>query len=279
MKRRTHVAHHYVPDFLLKNWHTLPDDKLTQYSWVPGKLDTQRRKAKHVAKEDYLYGTSSVTGELDVRVETEFFTQVIDNPGAPVLRQLCSEGTKGLRESERQIWAQFLVAQMARTPAMVKHFQSAAEKDFREGAQRIADQPGRANFLAYVDTHAPNTGKNIGVEILPEVIGNAKLISAVQAAQWHVMDLSSSSLDLLIGDRPLLIVGPLNMNFLMTLPLTPKHLFCAAFHQGTIDSISRSRPIEIAKTMNKDMVLHAAKYIYATSDLHTPLVRKYLRQT
>ena len=70
IKLAKHVAHHFVPDFLLRNWHSTPEEKLTHFEWVFGKLDVQEYKAKHVAKQKHLYSTVQQDGTHDTSLET-----------------------------------------------------------------------------------------------------------------------------------------------------------------------------------------------------------------
>lgn len=53
--RMAHDEHHFVPAFLLREWQTGDDDKLTSLRWARGALVANRYKAKSVAKQRHLY--------------------------------------------------------------------------------------------------------------------------------------------------------------------------------------------------------------------------------
>lgn len=274
---KSYVGHHYVPKFLLKNWHA-ESGRLIQYEWASYGFDAREYTAKSVAKQDHLYSTISDEGEMDVRLEPEYFTAEIDNPAGSVLKKIVSSDISALNSAERRVWARFLVAQLARTPSMVDHFKNNTEDFFDAGVEAIASQPGRASFREYVRANAPSVTRNLSREILPNVIEDSRLINAMYSAHWRCIRLRWSRLDLLIGDRPLLQVGPLSSNFLIVLPLAPRILFCAARNAQSIESLRKANEDSIVRTINKDTVIKAAKYVYSKDQSHVALVRRYLKR-
>lgn len=274
----THVAHHYVPEFLLGAWHSGADNKLAQYSWVPKGLDIQRYTAKAVAKQVHLYSSTSASGERDNRVEKDYFGPEIDNKAAPVVRRLIDMGVDGLSSDQREVWARFLVAQMVRVPSMLQYFATFAEREFTEGAKAIASQPGRASFLEYARNNEPHAGANAAVGMLETVIEDEKLNSALLNAKWRIFQPKNSKFDLLVGDNPLIMLGGMSDNFIAALPLGPRTLFCAASDEGTLGNIESESHTDVVSTVNKDSITKAAKYVYAKDTSQTALVKKYLKK-
>lgn len=274
--RATHAEQHYVPEFLLKAWHSEKDNKLVQYKWVPQKLDIQHYSAKAVAKERHLYSTTLPTGERDTRIEKDYLGPEIDNKAAPVLQRILTGGVEGLDGEQREIWVRFLVAQMVRVPSMIQHFAEFARREFAKGIDAIVRQPGRSKFGSYAEEHAPYAGANAAVEMLEDVIESDRLCGALLDTSWHAHRLRWSKVDLLIGDRPLLQVGPMAENFLIVLPISPRVLFCAASHEGTLEKMKSSDHTGVAKTLNKDSAMKASKYVYATDVSQTAVVERYL---
>ena len=272
---KSHVAHHYVPKFLLKNWHA-ESGKLIQYEWASYGFDAREYTAKSVAKQDHLYSTISDLGEMDVSLEPDYFTAEVDTPAGAVLQKILSSGISAINIEEREIWARFLVAQLARTPSMIDRFRNSTEDFFEAGVEAIASQPGRSGFREYVRANAPNVTRNISLEILPNVIEDPRLVQAIYSAHWRCVRLRWSKLDFLIGDRPLMHVGPLSSNFLMVLPLAPRILFCAARNSQSIESLMKANESSVVKTINKDTVRNAARYVYSKDHSHDALIRRRL---
>lgn len=274
--RSTHVKQHYVPDFLLKQWHSVADNKLVQYSWTPRGLDIQRRAAKYVAKETHLYSTTSSSGDRDVSIERNYLGPEIDAPAALVFQQLLAGCVESLEIEKREAWVRFLIAQKVRVPSTINHFRNRAEQVFSEGIDAIASQPGRAGFREYAAEHAPHAINNMAVEVLEPVINSELLSDALLRASWSVFKARWSKLDFLIGDRPLIQVGGMSQNFIIVLPLGPRALFCAASDNGTLKKMQDSDHTSVVRTINKDSVNCSLKYVYAKDDSQRAVVEKYL---
>jgi hypothetical protein len=67
-----HDQHHFVPAFLLREWESGKDDKLTSLRWARGAVVANRYKAKSVAKQRHLYTTGLAEGRPDNKLEREF---------------------------------------------------------------------------------------------------------------------------------------------------------------------------------------------------------------
>lgn len=117
----THVEHHYVPRFLLEQWHTKPDDKLTCFKWAHGRMVNNRLKAKSVAKERHLYSMERSRLQPNVQIEKEFWGPHIDEPAAIVHAKMLSPAVSGLSSEDRKAWSTFLVSLMLRAPSMMLH--------------------------------------------------------------------------------------------------------------------------------------------------------------
>lgn len=277
-EKATHVNHHWVPDFLLSEWESAPDNKLSQYSWVPKKLDIQRYTAKATAKQRHLYSSTSSNGQKDVSIEKNYFGPEIDDKAAPIREKLIEGGREALSAVECEIWARFLVAQIVRTPEMIRQYAAAAKLDFEESVAQFVERTGRESFLDYVQSNAPHVGENVAVAILKEVIENAALNRLMLGASWRVLRFDQAKTELLIGDNPLLTQKPIPANFIIVLPLGPRALFCAARFSGTLDNMGAVSQDDVVSMVNMDSVKAATKYVYATNSDQTELIERYLRR-
>lgn len=77
-----HDEHHFVPAFLLREWQTGEDDKLTSLRWARGAVVANRYKAKSVAKQRHLYSTGVAERRPNNKLEREFMGPKVDDPAA-----------------------------------------------------------------------------------------------------------------------------------------------------------------------------------------------------
>src|ERR1700720_789897 len=99
-----HDSHHYVPRFLLQGWHTPPDDKLSAFSWVNGRLLHERYTAKHVAKTTGLYALQGTDDPERNLVERDYFGPVVDEPAAAAHKQILAGGVRRLNDAQKTHW-------------------------------------------------------------------------------------------------------------------------------------------------------------------------------
>lgn len=87
-----HDEHHFVPAFLLREWQTGEDDKLTSLRWARGAVVANRYKAKSVAKRPHLYSTGMAEGLPNNKLEREFLGPKVDDPAAIAHQVMLKEG-------------------------------------------------------------------------------------------------------------------------------------------------------------------------------------------
>ena len=68
------AEHHFVPAFLLREWQSGSDEKLTSFRWSRGQVVATRFKAKSVAKRRHLYSTGVAEGRPVKEVAAEMTT-------------------------------------------------------------------------------------------------------------------------------------------------------------------------------------------------------------
>lgn len=138
-----HRQHHYVPCFLLEQWHSLPDDKLSAFRWARDKLVHSRLKAKSVAKAEHLYSMQRSLPAPDVKIEREFLGPRVDGPAAEVHRKILANGVRSLKGEDREAWSRFLVSLLLRAPRMIAHVRQHGRAILLKGmAESVSDTPG-----------------------------------------------------------------------------------------------------------------------------------------
>ena len=96
-------------------------------------------------------------------------------------RKLIDEGPIALTSEERIVWTRYLMAQRARTPAIVKHIRNATNKSIRHFLMEQQNETYLAirrnirgnlppSALEWFDQKWPGRRANMGLEILMRVI-------------------------------------------------------------------------------------------------------------
>ena len=280
----THIEHHYVPRFLLEQWHTPPDDKLTSFRRVHGQLISHRYKAKSVAKERHLYSMERSQTVPNVKVEKEFWGPHIDDPAAIVHAKMLSKGITGLSLDDKIAWSPFLVSLMLRGPTMIRHIRgrgrdklSASLHKDRDEFLAIRGNDPEATFQEWVKNHMPDVFDDLGVMTLPELAFSERLNLALLDVKWGIRSVLPAKFDLLIGDRPLIVGGTFETSFIVVLPISPTKIFFAFNKEETLNNMKGLDNDEFVRPANLSTVVSAERYVFATNTRQEQFVQKFLR--
>lgn len=273
----THQMHHYIPDFLLRQWQSAPDGKLTQFTWVAGKtslkLEQKRYKGKAVAKQFQLNSMERFTETPDNSMEVNYFTSIIDNPAAVIHRHISELGVQNLDDEQRKVWVRFLAAQMIRIPSGMDEVR-ALGKSLTLSALLNSSGKEMADAASVLPTL-----EDAGIKALPYTVES--LSNIFLRAKWDIITFNKSNVDLIIADSPFVLNGFLSKEFFYSLPITPRVMFVVYTDEVLWEMMSNYiiyKQTDLAKIFNRDSVEQAYKYIYATNSRHEPLIRKYLRR-
>jgi hypothetical protein len=288
----THRNQHFVPKSLLKGWMTEGSHHLVEFHWSATRLKSKDVGPKSTGYLRDGYSVNLCSKELKLErwetyVETEFFTKKIDNPVGPVLASIRGHKSfEQLTAEDRDLWATFMIAQWVRTPQKVTEFADAAAFQYLiEQAERLEQEAvpttdeakmARAfNAQAILDSHI-QIGRNNAVQALPSIISSHKLVQTVRRALWSVIDLRKSRIKLVLSDHPVYLEGSLRDDFLMFLPLGPRLLFVAASTSELLRFVGKKPQTDLARQLNKESVLNAQKYVFASDRESEALVRRRL---
>jgi len=281
----THVQQHYVPRFLLERWHSGPDGKLTQFQWLRGALRADRFTAKAVAKEEHLYSQRRSEGEPNVALERDFLGPHIDEPAANAHRKILLDGHQSLSSQERYEWSRFLLSLLVRTPQMVAFLRGYGRQVME---QMLDEQPEgmahlRKNNPAMVlrewaEVHRPHLLDDVGVRALPTILTSQELNQALLDGAWSTESLAGSNVDALITDNPVVYLGDIKKGFSFMLPIATDRAFVVASHPDDMARVAQMRRTGLTKSLNRHLVKHASRYVYATGLQHQNLIKKHLRQ-
>jgi len=281
----THQQQHYVPRFLLDQWHTPPDNKLTSFRWAHGKLTHKRFVAKSVAKLEHLYSMQRESAQPDVKVERDFLGPCVDEPASLSHKAIVQSGVRLLKDQQKIDWARFLVSLLLRVPAMMEDMRARGRKVLAAGLDEApneylearGDAP-ESTLREWVEKNHPSVLDDLAVMTLPHLVQSQLLNNAFLSATWATRQLKKSRFDLLIADKPLIYVGTFETSFLVGLPIAPKLAFFAFNNKETWTNLVRQSDKSITRGVNLSSVSQAERYVYGTSPQQDSFVAKYLRK-
>lgn len=281
----THVQHHYVPEFLLKQWHSGADKKLTQFQWMRGVLLPERFSAKAVAKAPHLYSQRMHDPMPNVMLERDFMGPHIDDPAAVVHKEILANGHENLTSQERYEWSRFLLSLLVRTPEMIDFMRRAGR---RLMASAMDEQPdamlhlrkndAQGTLREWAEVNRPHLFEDVGVRTLPAVLTSPDLNNAILSSGWSTVSLTDSNVDALIADNPVVYLGDIKQGFSFMVPISPRMAFVVASHPQDLSRVLEMRRTGLTKSVNRHLVKHARRYVYATGQQHKALIEKYLRR-
>ena len=222
--------HHFVPQFLLRQWHASDD----QGFWVyfrdsTGHLRCRRKPAKSVAYIDDLYSLGPdfpSFGKLpkpDV-LETEYFAK-LDADAAIVHQKLLIDDRAPLTQYERRAWARFINSLLERSPARIAELErlSASDRQIRAllehpVALKLRDGNPGANLSTML--------RNNLLKAITKFIDKEEDLAYLVSMKWIAFDMVSPDEHFLTGDAPLVVNAggaPLPLEML-SIAISPRRL-------------------------------------------------------
>ncbi|WP_457301306.1 DUF4238 domain-containing protein [Phyllobacterium sp. P5_D12] len=274
--------HHYVPQFHLRKWEGV-DGKLMQWGRIGhnGKLICKSVATAGTGYVPGLYSLHGVNPKHVQQIETEVFGR-IESKAKPVMDKLIEKGVTGLTINERYFWALYLNAAIIRVPHVVEKVKAGSEKLLAEELSRdieeYNDVKGDAqedSLFEWAKNHAPARLANSGLSVLVKLITDSKPIDRIVRLTWLVRDLSSSNKRLMLGDDPFERINELyKPRTLISIPLSPTHVFFGTDAHDVVERISRMTPSEIIRASNISTLTTAKKFAYGSAE--PDFVDKYL---
>lgn len=281
----THVQQHYVPEFLLKQWHSGADKKLTQFQWMRGALLAEQFTAKAVAKEPHLYSQRMHEPTPNVTLERDFMGPHIDDPAAVVHKEILANGHEKLTNQERYAWSRFLLSLLVRTPEMIdfmrragRQLMASAMDEQPDGMLHLRQEDPQGSLREWAEVNRPHLLEDVGVRTLPAVLTSPELNHAIVSSGWSTVSLADSNVDALIADNPVVYLGDIKQGFSFMLPISPGVAFVVASYPKDSSRVLEMPRTGLTKSVNRHLVKHARRYVYATGHQHEALIEKHLRK-
>jgi hypothetical protein len=256
------ARHHYVPQFLLRQWAS--NGRLVAYyfelasSKVIENAKATVASACQISDLNTYFGVDASQRDLP---ETGFFTPVVDTPAAKALRVIAKEGHSALTPAQRLDWARLLVSFGVRTPEALRDMgPNETRKAFTLVEASAKGPPAERRVSEIVEKGMPMLERNFPLSIAMDLSTDPEKLAAIDRMTWWIRRWPQPAI--LIGDRPLLTLPraphpcgiPLDHpNCLIALPIGPKVVFSSA-NPRTRDKLRKMTPSKIAFAVNEETI-------------------------
>jgi hypothetical protein len=256
--------HHYVPQFLLRQWSS--SGRLVAY-YYDSRANRVLENAKvsvatacQIKNLNILFGVSASQRDFP---ETGFFTPHVDTPAAVALQVMLSKGIDALSPKQRMDWARLLISFGVRTPETLRIMGPQETTKAFDLVEAIAKGPpeDEHRVTALIRANMALFKRNFPLNAAMELSTDPKKLEAVNGMTWWIRRWPRSAI--LIGDRPLLTCPraprpcgiPLNdPSCLIVLPISPQRVFFASANVRTRAKVRRMSVGRIATMVNEETI-------------------------
>ncbi len=270
--------HHYIPVFLTKAWAD-QSNKVIRYAKYKA-IERRTVYPTAVFYIDDLYRLPLDSGSDAQRLEDKFFKH-LDCRASDIHRRLSGSPSPQLSSSQRLDWSIFVLSLILRSPQNVYSQKQRMSGYWAETLSRIsAEYEGLKgehdpdSFEEFQNNLHPHSSDQYGMEILPGLILNERILHVLSRLHWSVIDTSYSHFELLISDDPVAIPGGLlNDGGILALPISPSKVFVAAPDKKTIEQVYGLPPNQLARALNSWIVEGARQYVVARTDSQDQFIK------
>jgi hypothetical protein len=256
--------HHYVPVFYLKQW-AEGDGRVPYFRWLDGRIIPGRVTPDYTGFTPNLYAQDNVPLERKHVYETQFF-KMIDTKASEVFVHLVSGRPYRPSPDERVWWSAFLLAAHLRIPLRIASLKTSGSASLIHELERDPKEfesilPG--TLRDWVEQHMVGLVENFGLHNMASFITDYEQIKKVTDLNWSGHSFPSSSVELITGDRPLLVFGDMNQgNFVMMMALSPVRVFVASQSKDFTKTIIEAKHSEFVRTFNTRIIERADERVY-----------------
>lgn len=269
------MRNHYVPQFLLRQWVTVTDNKIEAFRKDITRIPSSRQGPVGTAYEDNLYALSKdqVAGMDKHAIEKQFLS-IIDSRAASVHEKLCTQGLGILSSEDKQDWARFLMSLRVRQPEIVNLLLTSSEEQLRES---LLDQPEKYKELAgendpssleeWTESHFPGLIENFGLSFFHKLVDNPTIGEKILNLRWWIWDFEQLKNHLLLADHPCIYTrGIDDDNLVIALPISPTKAFMATKSERISELMRKQSPKNLLTRINESSIAQAKKRIYARDE-------------
>jgi hypothetical protein len=275
------AKHHFVPAFSLKPWQG-QDGLVCEIRRIEGQIISKRKHPNATGYERHLYRTEGVP-EAQAQHLEENFLKPVDTEANLALQKMLSGIRSQWTSKERSGWARYILSLMFRSPETVRDLKRHMAAIWDQGLSNVGEvyQSWRAKsdpqtFEAFVDGTDPAAPYAAATNMLVQLIDNDRVGPTIFAMDWSVLDLSGSSVPLLISDRPIdRPVGLSDARAYIALPISPTKAFLAARNPKMRDWVETQSQSNLAKGLNRTVVGQAREFVWGEDERQLAFVRKH----
>ncbi len=267
------ARHHFVPQFLLRNWAT--DGKFVAYHFEPGANRVIENANALVASACQIRNLNTYFGvgasQRDFP-EVGFFTPRVDTPAAKALQVMLTNGVRALTPDQRVDWARLLVSFGVRTPETLREMgPTETRKAFKLVEDSTRGPPDHERKVtATIERNMPKFTRNFPLNIAMDICCDPAKLAKLVRMEWWIRRWPHPAI--LMGDRPLLTYPrapypcgiPLDSpSLLVVLPIAPNAVFFASATAKTRDKMRNMALGKIAFVVNEETIWRST-IVYAT---------------
>ena len=271
------MDHHYVPQFLLRQWAT--GGKFTAYRWLDAAqkvVVNTNAGVRSACQIPDLNAYLGVPTDQQHYPETGYFTPAVDTPAASALQVLLSDGVSELSPRQRTDWARFLVSFGVRTPEALRAMGPDETRKAFDLMEKLASGPPEmeARASAILKANMDKLERNFPLNAAIDISSDPAKLSQVAGMTWWLRRWDRPAL--LIGDRPLLAYPRMpypcgialnNPSCLIVLPIAPDTAFLASADPKSRAKVRKMTYGVMARTINAEMIERSHSVYFADDSL------------
>ena len=249
--------HHYVPEFLLKEWRNAQGSVWRHFRNARGVIDCKAQAPGGMGYQPGLYAIDGLPLEHKQQVETKFM-EPLDTAANRVHQLLLAGHVSALTDEQHSRWAGLIMSLWFRTPAEVEGIRSAVDALYERHLKQTALDPEGPIEL-------PNASLNqLAMDVLMQSIDNGERGGELINMHWDVIEIDGPR-ELCISDSPL--AQPTNYARLGTpasyigLAISPTKLFVAAKSPTFIGMLRTLPQRELVARQNRAAVSQAEHFV------------------
>ena len=262
--------HHYVPEFLLKEWKNSEGTIWRHYRNGRGVVDCKPQAPGGMGYQPGLYAIEGFPPEHKQQVEAGFM-EPLDTAADRVHQLLLNGQVRALTDEQHSRWAGLIMSLWFRTPGDVKGIRSAVDALYERHLARTApDLEGPVEL--------PEAARNqLAMDVLMQSIDNGDRGRELINMHWDVIDIEPSR-ELFISDSPL--AQPTTYARLgtaasyVTLAISPNKLFVATQSPTLIPTLRKMPQRDLVARQNRAAVGQAEHFVGSKSRSADKFIRE-----
>ncbi|WP_312404641.1 DUF4238 domain-containing protein [Brevundimonas sp.] len=228
------MDHHYVPQFLLKQW-TDETGRLVRYRRAYGKLSTKRMFPKATGYGVDLYAFTGLTTEIERQALETGFMQKVDERGAVCLQALLQAGGRPPDDALALDWCRFVSSMISRSPGALERMAAYAPVSEVRDLAALEPEYQRRRHPDWAPTLAEHVAAGeTGFDLelakvnLDRLISSDMVLETINRMHWTVVRGEDADLDCLLTDEPVRFGGFRSVEGFVIMPIGPRAAFLAA---------------------------------------------------